>query len=375
MAFQIVNEPFHQFYYCGFSCARLTLVYADGAHEHYPGGGDAMAKKMTIRDVAQLAGVSIGTASRVINRSTNVDPKLRESVERAILQIGFEPNAAARSIRNGSSRVVGILISDITLERLAIFSRNAQMVLEGAGYAVFIACHENRPEREMEILKFLSSYRVEGLIRCHSTDLSLAERVVMPKIPTVVYDRDAPEGVDTVKVLHGAGVRRATELLLELGHRSIALVTGPRNLFPARDRIDGYRGALETAGIAYDPSLVTDASFHESFLEISGIVSRKNRPTAIVLGGTSMLPDALTAIRGAGLRIPEDLSLVASTDTDLSRLVTPPVTVVRWDSAEVGRTCARVLLKRLQEKSIDAQHINFAPELVARASCAPPPRR
>jgi LacI family transcriptional regulator len=329
-----------------------------------------MARKNTIRDVAQAAGVSLGTASRVINGSANVDPKLRQSVERAILRIGFEPNAAARSIRNGSSKVVGIVISDITLERLAIFARSAQMTLEAAGYAVFIACHENRREREEQILKFLTSHRVEGLIRCHSTGLTREELAAMPKVPTVVYDRDAPEGVDMVRVLHGEGVQRATRLLLELGHRRIALVTGPSQIYPGRSRIEGYRAALEAAGIAYDPALVSDASFYKSFLEISRIVSRKRRPSAIILGGTSMLPDALTAIRSAGLNIPDDLSLIAATDSDLARLATPPVTVVRWDSAEVGRTCAQVLLKRLQDKSQDHQQVNFSPELVVRSSCA-----
>lgn len=330
-----------------------------------------MAKKTTIRDVAHAAGVSVGTASRVINGSVNVDPKLRESVERAILQIGFEPNAAARSIRNGSSRVVGIVISDITLERLAIFARSAQMTLESAGYAVFIACHENRREREEKILKFLTSHRVEGLIRCHSTDLTSTELAATPKIPTVVYDRDAPDGVDTVRVLHGEGVKRATQLLLELGHRRIALVTGPSRTYPGRSRIEGYREALSAAGVAYDPGLVSDASFYNGFLEISRIVSRKHRPSAIILGGTSMLPDALTAIRSAGLGIPEDISLVAATDSDLARLATPPITVVRWNSAEVGQACAQVLLKRLQDETQDHQQVNFWPELVVRSSCGP----
>lgn len=330
-----------------------------------------MVKKNTIRDVAHVAGVSVGTASRVINGSTNVDPKLRQSVERAILQIGFEPNAAARSIRNGSSKVVGIVISDITLERLAIFARSAQITLETAGYAVFIACHENRREREEEILKFLTSHRVEGLIRCHSTDLSQAELAAVPKVPTVVYDRDAPDGVDTVRVLHGEGVRRATQLLLELGHRRIALVTGPSQTYPGRSRIEGYREALAAAGISYDASLVSDASFYDGFLEIAQVVSRKKRPSAIILGGTSMLPDALTAIRTAGLRLPEDISLVAATDSDLARLATPPVTVVRWNSAEVGNACAQVLLKRLQGKAQDHQQVNFLPELVVRSSCGP----
>jgi LacI family transcriptional regulator len=290
-----------------------------------------MAKKNTIRDVAQAAGVSLGTASRVINGSANVDPKLRESVERAILQIGFEPNAAARSIRNGSSKVVGIVISDITLERLAVFARSAQITLESAGYAVFIACHENRREREEEILKFLASHRVEGLIRCHSTSLKPEELAAIPKVPTVVYDRDAPEGVDTVRVLHGEGVRRATELLLELGHRRIALVTGPRQTYPGRSRIEGHKAAIEAAGIPYDPQLVSDASFSKSFL---------------------------------------DVSLVAATDSDVARLVSPPITVVRWDSAEVGTTCAQVLLKRLQGNPEDHQHVKFLPELVVRSSCA-----
>lgn len=334
-----------------------------------------MAKKVTIRDVAKCAGVSLGTASRVINGSENVAQELRRNVERAIAEIGFQPNAAAQAMKRGTSRTVGLLVSDITTHRLAYLVRAAQIELERSGYGVFIACHENDRDREAEALRFLSARRVEGLIHSNCNDRATAMNPHPPglSVPTVIFDRDGPPHADAVRVSHYAAVRHAAEYLLGLGHRRIGLITGPEFMYPARTRIEGLRDAFAAAGVECNPGDVISESFSEAFADTSRMIGCGDRPTAIILGGGSMLPGAIRAIRAHGLEIPRDISLIAAGDSDLAQLITPAMTVMRWSYSEVGQACATTLLSRMRAPEGKQRSVMIEPELVVRQSCAPAP--
>ncbi|MCL4186877.1 MAG: LacI family transcriptional regulator [Rhodobacteraceae bacterium] len=331
-----------------------------------------MTRKVTIRDVARRAGVSVGTASRVINGSGNVAAELRQSVERTIIEIGFQPNSAAQSIRSGTSRTIGLLVSDIRTLRLAHLVRGAQTELERAGYGVFIACHENDREREAQALQFLSRRRIDGLIHSNCNDRETEGDATAPgmAVPTVVYDRDGPEHADLVQIAHDAGIRQAVEYLAGLGHRRIGLITGPGFMYPARSRIEGLRAALSDAGLPFEPRNVSATSFGEAFVDVSNMITRPDRPSAIILGGASMLGGALRAIRAQRLEIPRDLSLVAAGDSELAQLATPAITVVRWDMEEIGRACATALLSRIKTPDAPRRRLLVDPELVVRGSCA-----
>jgi LacI family transcriptional regulator len=176
-------------------------------------------------------------------------------------------------------------------------------------------------------------------------------------------------------VNHRHGMRRATEHLLQLGHRRIALITGSPDLYPARARIAGFEDAYRLFGVEPVPELIHKKSFLSdyAFHETSILMTSKVPPTAIVAGGIDVLAGILRALRARGLSVPKDLSLVAACDTDLAELSDPPITVESWDYAAVGRIAARLVLDRIaMVGGAEPRRIMIPSELVQRGSCQPP---
>jgi LacI family transcriptional regulator len=346
------------------------------------------ARRITIREVALKAGVSLGTASRVVNGMSNVAPDLRKRVQGAIARLGYKPDMVAQSMRSGATRAVGILVRDIANSALAGFVRAAQEALHEAGYALVLACSEEERERELDFLNLIARRRVDGLIMTTASerDTRLLEARRSLDLPIVLFDREIPESMDAILIAHDQGVRQAIEYLHAMGHRRIALVTGSDAVYPGRARIRGYREAHKALGLSFDRSLLRTEGFSEdaAFMETSTLLSLPHPPTAIIAGGISMLPGALRAVRARGLRVPEDVSLIGSGDSDLAALATPSISVIRWSYSELGRTGARLLLDRLERigrtgrphagEPLAPRRIVVPTEFVTRESCGPRPR-
>ncbi len=334
--------------------------------------------KATIKDVARAAGVSLGTASRVVNGHKSVSDRVRRRVIAAIAELGYEPDAVAQSMRKGATHTIGVVIRDITVPALADFVKSAQEVLHDAGYTLIITCSDDRKDRELELLNLLSRRRIDGLIMttASESDPDLLKARQGQSFPIVLLDRETPPELDAMTVNHRDGVRRGVEYLFDLGHRRIALITGNPTVYPARERIRGYDAAHAARGISKDPTLLRSDGFsaNSSFLETSALLSLPDRPTAVICGGINMLSGALRAVQSHGLRIPQDISLIGSNDTDLARLATPPITVINWSYRELGDAAARVLLDRIGQGGRGApRRIVFPTELVMRGSCGPAP--
>ncbi len=330
----------------------------------------------TIKEVAALAGVSLGTASRVINKHSNVSPDIQVKVNAAIAKLGYTPDMIAQIMRNGESRTVGILVRNITSPVLAGFVRGAQDVLTDEGYTVLLSCSEERREREIGFLMSAASRRIDGLIMItHSeTDPELLALRQAVNIPTVLFDREIPESFDALLMAHEQGIKQSLEHLFSLGHRRIALLTGNDTVYPARARLRGYRSFFEERGLEVDEGLISANTFTSegTFVEASCVLGLAQAPTAIILGGISMLAGALRAVNARGLRIPEDISIIGSGDSDLAMLATPPISVIRWNNEEVGRTSALLLLDRLKGAAVKAPRRIIVPtEYVIRGSCGP----
>lgn len=334
----------------------------------------AKEPRVTIREVARKAGVSIGTASRVINGIPNVDPGIRTKVNAAISRLGYKPDVLAQGMRKGASRTVGVLVRDITSPVLAGFVRAAQDALHEAGYSLVVACSEERKDRELDFLGSVASRRVDGLIMTTSSERD--EELVAARhaltVPIVLFDREVPESLDAMLIAHDQGVRQALEHLFSLGHRRIALVTGSTAVYPAQARLRGYEQFFKSQGLRVDRGLVRTNSFtaESAFLDTSSLLSLARPPTAIILGGISMLAGGLRAVRARGLRVPADVSLVGSGDSELAMLATPTVSVIRWNYAELGRTGAQLLLDRLRGPApLAPRRIIVPTEYVMRESC------
>lgn len=335
-------------------------------------------RNRTIRDVARVAGVSLGSASRVINQHPSVSAELRGRVERAIRKLQYTPNAVAQSMRNRATRTVGCIVRDITIPVLAEFVRSAQQELDRAGYALLIANSEGRREREVRFLAALAGRKADALlIGQHSEDDRELDGLLKAiGIPVVLVDRESPAWASAVMVDHGGAIKRATEHLLRLGHRRIALVTGDPALFPSRDRIRGYLSAHARFDRAPDPDLVRKGSFlaDYGFQQTSALLGLRDPPTALISGGIDMLPGVLRALRARGVVVPRDLSLVAASDSDLAELAGAAISVERWDYSELGRTAARLALDAMRASpATGAQRVLLPSEFLLRDSCAPPP--
>jgi LacI family transcriptional regulator len=335
---------------------------------------------ITIREVASAAGVSIGTASRVLNNKDTVRPDIRARVQQAIEELGYRPNAVAQSMRRRSTHMVGCIIREINIPVLADFVRAAHDVLDEAGYSLLLSNSEGRQERERELLSRLNSQRAEGILFGPYTpiDAKFEQFLHGLDMPVVLVDRDQPEWADCVMADHASALREATARLLRLGHRNILLLTGESAIYPARERVRGYRGAYAAKGIELDPSLIRATSFFgtEGFRHTSSALATAQPPTAIIAGGIDLLAGVLRAIRVRGLRIPEDISVVGVGDSELAELYSPSISVARWDQGEIGRSAARLLLSRIAgRRDSPPERVLIPTEFIQRDSMDPPPRR
>lgn len=332
----------------------------------------------TISEVAKRAGVSLGSVSRVINGKSTVTSEVRSKVEKAIRELGFQPSAAAQTMRSKVSRTIGCIIRDINMPGLAGFVRAAHDVFMEAGYALLLSNSDGQPGRERELVAVMNGRRTDALLIAHYAE-SDAHLDMLHKggMPIVLVDRDEPSWADAVMVDHRGAIRRATERLISLGHRRIALITGKQVMYPARQRITGFIEAHTESGVPHDPSLIRAGSFEADFgfEQTSLLVSAQNRPTAIIAGGIEMVPGVIRALRVRNLVFPKDISLVGVLNTDLAELLDPPLSVEHWDYAEVGRIAARLALDRVRGVDDDQPRRVIVPsDFLLRDSCGHPPK-
>ena len=327
----------------------------------------------------RVPSVFLGTVSRVLNGNTKVRAVLRDKVQAAIKELGYAPDAVAQSMRIQTTHTIGCVIREINLSALAAFVRAAHDVLDEAGFSLLLSNSEGRRDRERELLVRLSSRRADGIMIGPYSPVTEEFDTFLRRlnVPIVLIDRDSPKWADAVMTDHAKGVRDATEHLLNLGHRRIAIITGSPTLYPARERIRGYEDALRFRGLEPDPSLIEASSFlpDMGFGYTSSVLASRRPPTAIITGGIGMLPGVIQAIRVRGLRIPEDISVVGAGDSELSELHTPPISIQRWDQAEVGRYAANLLLDRIRGRAdAEPRHVLLPNEFVARESTGPAKR-
>lgn len=331
----------------------------------------------TIRDVARVADVAVGTVSRVLNKHASVRPDARQRVLDAIGQLGYQPDAVAQSMRFGTTRTVALAIRDISIAGFGRFVKAAEEVLRQAGYTLLLTNTDEDSRREIELLHTFAKRRVDGIIMTVSdeTDEHLLRTMREMRVPIVLMDREVALDLDVVAIDHRGGARAATAHLLGLGHRRIALLTGHGSMRPAHERVAGFEEAHRRAGLALDPDLVRRGGFTSEFgfEQAAALLDGDAPPTAFIAGGMSMLPGVLRAISERGLVVPGDVSVIAGGDTDLAALAAPPITTVRWSNADEGRHAVRLLLDRIEGNyDSDPRRVTVPTELIHRASCAPP---
>lgn len=337
-------------------------------------------RKITIRDVAQAAGVAISTASRALNQTGRVSADAIKVVTKAARDLGYEPDAIAQSMRTRSTGVVGLLVSDLAnpLYARIITALEARLLL--SGYALLLASTHNDAQREKTLIDLFRRRRVDGLILgpCASEVPETMDRVGSD-LPVLGLDRELGATHSGVHVDHYHGALQATRYLLNMGHSRIALLTPASVLRPGRERIAGFRDAFAERGLQPDPKLIRAerSAMEFAFSESLALLGSSAAPTAFLCLGTRILAGVLQALRHSGRTLSDDVSVIAIGDTDLSQLFSPAITTLAWDLDAVGTALAELVLRRLSRGSdepIEQERILITTQLIMRESCGPAPR-
>ena len=333
----------------------------------------------TLHDVARAAGVSIATVSATINNSAYVSPELQERVRRAIRELGYHPDGIARSLKKRSTQSLGLIISDITNPFFTALVRGIEDAANARGYALILCNTDERLEKERAYIRLLRTRRVDGLIMAPAgapDDYRGFSAEV--NTPLVFIDRRIPAvPADAVIVDNVAGARQVVQHILQLGHRRIGAITGLPHISTTHERIQGYRQALESAGVPLDPALMLggNSRLEGGFRAAHELLSRDKRPTAIFATNNLMAIGLMRAVAERGLRCPEDISVACFDDFEWASVFHPRLTTVAQPIYDMGMKAAELLFARLDGTLTgDPQEVVLSPSLVIRDSCAVPPR-
>ncbi len=327
----------------------------------------------TIAVIAAEAGVSVPTVSKVLNGRPDVAPATRARVEAAIERNGYRPRRGRSSSRPASLELVfHEFDSAWSIEIIKGVEKVAGPARIGVVLSELGGAHRPRQEWLDDVL----SRRPLGVILVMS-DLDPTQRrqLAARSIPCVVIDTagEPPPGVPTVGSGNWSGGLAATRHLLSLGHRRIAVISGPRDVLCSRARVDGYRSALEEAGVPLEPGLIRYGDFVATGGYTHGmkLLDRPDRPTAIFAGSDTQALGVMRAARELGLRIPEDLSVVGYDDLPVTEWLVPPLTTVRQPLHDMAGTATRMLLELANGSQPANRRIDLATELIVRQTTAP----
>jgi DNA-binding LacI/PurR family transcriptional regulator len=324
----------------------------------------------TLRDVAQKAGVSHQTVSRVINGSDDVLPETRALVEAAIEEMGYRPNAIARSMARGQTHTLACISPNLTDYTFASVIEGAEVEARQHKYFM-LSSSASDPEAFRELVDELVGHRrVDGLIVINPYADQRFEFV--PKnFPLVFVGASAHEkDISSVSLDDEKVAYEATRHLISLGHTNIALVTGPMEEDCSQDRAEGYRRALTEAGIAFDESLVIEGDWSATSGRdaLLSFIEQGRVPTAVFAQNDRMAMGVMSAAREAGIKVPSQLAVIGVDDMPLSSYFDPPLTTMRQDIPRIGREATRMLLDIIQKKSTQTCDMKLPAELVVRQS-------
>ncbi len=329
----------------------------------------------TIKEIAQRAGVSVATVSRVLNGTANVRPEARDRVLAIVQEIGYEPDPIARSLRTQATRTIGFIIRDLVDTVFATMAQGVDNVLRQHGYTLLLSTSSHDPERDAQQLATLRSRRVDGFILAISEESSpaLIEDVRKTSKPIVLLDRSM-EGTSTDAVLtdYVSGMRDAIGHLHGLGHRRIGYIGGALTIRPGRERLHAFNLAMRECGLEPRESDIRTGSFLSDFgaRHCHELLARAEPPTALVAAGNQIGVGVLQALRERERSVPDDLSLICLDDVDLFRYGNPPITVISRPFERIGELAANRLLERIRNvDQVEHQQIFVPTNLIIRNSC------
>ena len=337
---------------------------------------------VTIKEVAEKAGVSITTVSHVVNETRYVSDELTEKVFEAMRDLNYRPNIVARSLRSGQTKTIGLILPDISNPFFADFSRKIEDKGFTFGYNVILCNADEDDEKQQRYIDVLLSKQVDGLIFFSTSGMEQIHHFLQRyDIPVVVTDRE-PEGFnsDIVLIDNRLGGYQAAEYLLSLGHRRIGCISGPSLIRPSAQRVNGFRAALQEAGVDVDEELIRMGTFRfeSGEAEMKYLMNLPDPPTAVFTCNDVMALGAMKAIQSAGLQVPEDFSVVGFDNSPLSKMVYPQLTTIAQPIKEMADLTVELLVEKIHLKENQKRNKQLTPEyqrivldtnIVVRESC------
>ncbi len=333
--------------------------------------------KITIHDVAEEAGVSFGTVSRVINNDVHVKKETREKVWDVVKKLNYVANRQARSLAGGKTNSIGVLVPDMGTGYIGEIVRGIDAELSMADMDLIVYTTHRTPTKEANYVANLASGMVDGLLLVLPREpQNLIETMKEPRFPFVLIDhRGNDEDCPAVGATNWSGGYNATEYLIELGHKRIGHITGSMDLGCAVDRLAGYKSALKTYHLAQAPELIYEGDFAQTdgYEGALALLDLSDPPTAIFAANDVTAMGVMDAVRVRGLRVPQDISIVGFDDIPQASLIRPSLTTINQPLEKMGRVATQILLSMLEGAESKETRIELPTHLVIRESCAKSP--
>lgn len=327
----------------------------------------------TIRDVASELGMSVATVSRALSQPELLRPETRERVLSVVAKLGYRPNVLARSLRRGQTHAIVLVVPKLSPFFLEIYA-GAEEAAQTAGLAVLLGNSDGKPEREEAYFDQVISGRADGIILLTGVvpEGYAQGKCALPPMVTVL-ERLRDNDVPVVRIDHRSASAEVTKHLIDLGHHRIAHIAGTPNAASSAHRISGYKDALASAGLPFDPALVVEGNFsmQSGADAMERLLELESPPTGVFAGNDEMAFGAVKTARSRGLSVPEDLSMVGFDDQTTAAFYNPPLTTIHTPCRELGRRSTQELIEQIAGREVTSE-ILLPTKLIVRDSTAAP---
>jgi DNA-binding LacI/PurR family transcriptional regulator len=337
-------------------------------------------ERMDIRTIARAANVSIATVSRTINHVATVNPQIAKRVWAVIDELDYFPNTQARALVSGRSRLFGLIVSEITNPFFPELIQGFEDIAVEHGYEILVSSTNHDPKRMSHCIRRMLERKVEGVaIMTFGIEEPLLDQLANRKVPLVFIDVGPKRpGISLLKVDYHHGIRQGVQHLAALGHRNIAFISGPANLHSAQSRLTAFSSSLKECGIVPNPAWILegDHTMEGGIAAMERLLSEneKKMPTAVMCSNDMTAIGVLHKLYRAGLRVPDDLSVIGFDDIHISEVTIPPLTTVQMSRFDLARAAVTALRAQVEspENSDPKRDYKIQTALIVRESTALP---